>query len=71
MRLKPHREPDLFERPPDRHPIPRERREAMVEILRALLTEALSDEAAIPIGSRLNMSPARRSSTSDSPRSIR
>ena len=46
MRLKPRREPDLFERPPDRHPIPRERREAMVEILRALLTEALSDEAA-------------------------
>jgi hypothetical protein len=49
MRLKPRREPDLFERPPDRHPIPRERREAMVEILGALLSEAMSDEAAIPI----------------------
>ena len=60
MRLKPRREPDLFERPPDRHPIPRERREAMVEILGALLSEALSDEAAIPIRKEAHHEPDRR-----------
>ena len=59
MRLKPHREPDLFERPPDRRPIPRDRREAMVEILRALLTEALSDEAATPIRKEARHEPDR------------
>ena len=46
-------------RPPDRYPIPRERREAMVEILRALLTEALSDEAAIPIRKEAHHEPDR------------
>jgi hypothetical protein len=59
MRLKPRREPDLFERPPDRHPIPRERRGAMLEILRALLTEALSDEAATLIRKEARHEPDR------------
>jgi hypothetical protein len=44
MRLN-RRQPDLFEEPPRLRPIPNERRRAMVENLRALLTEALSQEA--------------------------
>lgn len=49
MHLKPRREPDLFESPPKRQLILRERREALVEILRALLTEALAQDASTPI----------------------
>jgi hypothetical protein len=41
MRLN-RRQPDLFEKPPCLRPIPNERRRAMVESLRALLAEALS-----------------------------
>jgi hypothetical protein len=59
MRLKPRREPDLFERPPDRQSIPRERRGAMVEILRKLLTEALSNVAATPIRKEVRHEPDR------------
>ena len=59
MRLKPRREPDLFKRPTDRQSIPRERRGAMVEILRKLLTEALSNEAATPIRKEARHEPDR------------
>ena len=49
MRLTRRRQPDLFEEPANPQPIPNERRRAMVEILRALLTEALSREVSAPI----------------------
>ena len=41
MRPVHRRQPDLFEEPQDRRPTPPERRQAMIEILRALLTEAI------------------------------
>lgn len=44
MRLSRRRQPDLFEEPPNPPPIRNERRRATVEILKALLTEALSSE---------------------------
>ena len=43
MRLN-RRQPDLFEEPPRLRPIPNERRRAMVESVKALLTEQLSRE---------------------------
>jgi len=46
MRLK-RRQPDLFEEPLHRRPISNERRRAMVESLRALLTEALSKDVSL------------------------
>jgi hypothetical protein len=47
MRLK-RRQPDLFEEPPRLRPIPNERRLAMVESVRALLAEALSQKVSAP-----------------------
>ncbi len=44
MRLSRRRQPDLFEEPQNPSPILNERRLAMVEILKMLLTEALSSE---------------------------
>jgi hypothetical protein len=41
MRLN-RQQPDLFAEPPRMRPIPKERRQAMVENVRALLAEALS-----------------------------
>jgi len=49
MRLNRRRQPDLFEEPPIRSSIPSHRRQATVEILRALLTEALSSASSIQI----------------------
>ena len=48
MRLN-RRQPDLFEEPPRLRPIPNERRRAMVESVRALLAEALSQEVSSSI----------------------
>ena len=48
MRLS-HRQPDLFEEPPRLRPIPKERRQAMVENVRALLAEALAQEVSTSI----------------------
>jgi len=53
------REPDLFEEPRDRRVIPPERRQAMVEIVGALLTEALAPEAQTPIGKEARHEPHR------------
>ena len=43
MRLN-RQQPDLFAEPPRLQPIPKERRQAMVENVRALLAEALSQK---------------------------
>jgi hypothetical protein len=59
MRLNRRRQPDLFERPPDPPPIPSQRRQATVEGLRALLTEALSSEASIQIRKEARHEPDR------------
>jgi hypothetical protein len=48
MRLN-RRQPDLFEEPRPLRPIANERHRAMVETLRALLREALSQEVMSPI----------------------
>ena len=48
MRLNRRRQPDLFEGPPNQPSIPSQRRQATVEILRALLTEALSSAVSTP-----------------------
>lgn len=49
MRLSRRRQPDLFEEPPHPPPILNERRQAMVEILKTLLTEASSSELSTQI----------------------
>ena len=59
MRLTRRRQPDLFEEPPNPQPIPRQRRQATVESLRALLTEALSSEASIQIRKEARDEPDR------------
>ena len=59
MRLTRHRQPDLFEEPQNRQPIPVERRRAMVEILKALLTEALSREVSAPTRKEVRHEPHR------------
>jgi hypothetical protein len=43
------RQPDLFEEPPRLRPIPKERRQAMVDNVRALLAEALSQQLSTSI----------------------
>jgi hypothetical protein len=48
MRLNRRRQPDLFEGPPNPPTIPSGRHQATVEILRALLTEALLSEVSTP-----------------------
>jgi hypothetical protein len=48
MRLNRRRQPDLFEGSPNQPPIASQRRQATVEILRALLTEALSSAVSTP-----------------------
>ena len=49
----------MARQPARKTPIPRERRGAMVEILRALLTEALSDEVATSIRKEAPYEPDR------------
>ena len=58
MRLN-RRQPDLFEEPPRQRPIPNERRQAMVESLRALLTEAFSKEVSTSIRKEARDEPGR------------
>jgi len=58
MRLN-RRQPDLFEEPPRLRSIPKERRLAMVESVRALLTEALSHEAPSSIRKEARHEPDR------------
>ena len=53
------RQPDLFEEPPRRQPIPKERRQAMVENVRALLAEALSQKLSGPIRKEARHEPDR------------
>lgn len=53
------RQPDLFEEPPPLRSIPNERRRAMVESVRALLTEALSQEVSSSIGKEARYEPDR------------
>ncbi|HXZ15910.1 MAG TPA: hypothetical protein VEH77_08080 [Roseiarcus sp.] len=48
MRLN-RRQPDLFAEPPRLRPIPKERRQAVVENVRALLAEALSQKISTSI----------------------
>lgn len=48
MRLN-RRQPDLFQEPPRLRPISKERRQAMVENVRALLAEALAQEVSTSI----------------------
>jgi hypothetical protein len=59
MRLSRRRQPDLFEEPPNPSPIPNERRGATVEILKALLTEALSSELSTQIREGVQDEPDR------------
>ena len=59
MRLSRHRQPDLFEEPPNPPPIPNERRRATVEILKALLTEALTSELSTQIRKEAQDEPDR------------
>jgi hypothetical protein len=54
------RQPDLFEEPPRLRLIPDDRRRAMVEMLRALLTEALSREASSLLRKEARDEPDRR-----------
>ena len=58
MRLN-RRQPDLFEEPPRRRSIPKERRQAMVETVRALLTEALSQQLSTSIRKEARHEPNR------------
>jgi hypothetical protein len=53
------RPPDLFEEPPRQRPIPKERRQAMVESMRALLTEALSQKVSTSIRKEARHEPGR------------
>ncbi len=59
MRPTRRREPDLFEKPQDRGVIPPERRQAMVEMLGALLMEALAPEPATPTAEETRHEPHR------------
>ena len=59
MRLSRRRQADLFEEPPNPRPIPNERRRATVEILKALLTEALSSELSTQIRREAQDEPDR------------
>jgi hypothetical protein len=59
MRPVHRRQPDLFEEPQDRRPTPPERRQAMIEILRALLTEAIVREIPAPISKEARHEPHR------------
>jgi hypothetical protein len=59
MRPVRRRQPDLFEEPRDRRPTPPERRQAMIEILGALLTEAIVREAPVLIGKEARHEPHR------------
>jgi hypothetical protein len=58
MRLN-RRQPDLFEASPRQRPIPKERRQAMLESVRALLTEALSREVSSLIRKEAHHEPDR------------
>ena len=58
MRVK-RRQPDLFEEPPRLRLIPNERRLAMVESLRALLAEALSQQVSASIRKEARHEPDR------------
>jgi len=58
MRLN-RRQPDLFEEPPRLRPIPKERRQAMVESVRTLLAEALSQELLTSIRKEARHEPDR------------
>jgi len=58
MRLK-RRQPDLFEEPPRLQPIPNERCQAMVESVRVLLREALSQEVSAPTRKEARHEPDR------------
>jgi hypothetical protein len=58
MRLN-RRQPDLFEEPPPLLPIPNDRRRAMVESVRALLTEALLLEVSSLIRKEARHEPDR------------
>jgi hypothetical protein len=59
MRLSHRRQADLFEEPPNPPPISNERRRATVEILKALLTEALSSELSTQIRKEAQDEPDR------------
>ncbi len=63
MRLN-RRQPDLFAEPPRLRPIPKERRLAVVENVRALLTEALSQKVSAPIRKEARHEPDRDKVTS-------
>ena len=58
MRLN-RQQPDLFAEPPRLRPIPKERRQAMVESVRALLAEALSQKASAPTRKEARHEPDR------------
>ena len=58
MRLN-RRQPDLFEEPPRLRPIPNERRRAMVETVKALLTEALSRQVSCSVRKEARHEPDR------------
>jgi len=58
MRLN-RRQPDLFEEPPPMRPIPSELRWAMVEGVRALVTEALMKEVSTSIRKEARHEPNR------------
>lgn len=59
MRPTRRREPDLFEKPQNRGEIRPERRQAMVEMLGALLTEALAPQPAPPTAKEARHEPHR------------
>ena len=58
MRLN-RRQPDLFEEPPRLRPIPNERRQAIMESVRALLAEALPQEVSSSIRKEARHEPDR------------
>jgi len=58
MRLS-RRQPDLFEEPPRLRPIPNERRQAIMESVRALLAEALPQEVSSSIRKEARHEPDR------------
>ena len=58
MRLN-RRQPDLFAEPPRLRPIPKERRQAIVENVRALLAEALAQEVSAAIRKEARHEPDR------------
>jgi hypothetical protein len=59
MRQRNRRQRDLFEGPPNQPPIPSHRHQATVEILRALLTEALSNAASTQMRKEARHEPDR------------